>query len=192
LSDVLRPKKNVVFSSQKRTNTGFSTGFPDVDAAIIRNDTLYALQYSVRGNHDLNETSIQSFVTKVLKNNAFEGVQYVKILYVVPLGSTGLTVTLEEEFNLTKASGKETRTNKWKEGQATPSTLPPNYSVDVFRAEPDEFTAIDMPTFPFLGWNTTELVARLQKGCDFESMTVTELKNERSCRGLSVYGTKAE
>jgi hypothetical protein len=104
-----------------------STDFPDVDAAIITNDTLYALQYTVRGNHDLNETSIQSFVTKVLKNNSFEGVQYVKILYVVPLGSSGLTVSLEEEFNLTKASGKEKRTNKRKEGQSTPSTLPPNW-----------------------------------------------------------------
>jgi hypothetical protein len=166
-----------------------SAGFPDIDAAIIRDDTLYALQYTVSARHDLNTTSIPSFVSKVLENISFEGVQYVKILYMVPLGSTGLTVTPKE--NVTDASGTESQSKgkTWKVGQPTPSTLPPTYSIGVFEAEPNEYTAIPIPEFPFLTGNPTEIPAQEP---DFKTMTVAQLKKVLRIRGLPYYGKKAD
>jgi hypothetical protein len=52
--------------------------FANIDAAIIRNDTLYVLQYTVQRDHKLNEITLQSNVATVLKNKAFEGVRSVR------------------------------------------------------------------------------------------------------------------
>jgi hypothetical protein len=57
--------------------------FANIDAAVVRDGTLHAFQYTVRDKHDFTEETFTSFVQKVVQNVA--GVaQNVKVHFISP------------------------------------------------------------------------------------------------------------